>query len=60
MKAAVYYDIDDLRCEERPIPSIKPGEVLVKVKVCGLCGTDLSKIVNKSVAGGTVLGHEVV
>jgi L-iditol 2-dehydrogenase len=60
MKAAVYYDIDDLRCEERPIPSIKPGEVLVKVKVCGLCGTDLSKIVNKSADRGTVLGHEVV
>ncbi len=60
MKVVAYYDIDDLRCEERPVPSLKTGEVLVKTEACGLCGTDLSKIANRSVPPETVLGHEVV
>ncbi len=60
MKTATYYDVDDIRWEERPRPEIKQGEVLVKVKVCGLCGTDIGKIVNKTVSPGTVLGHEAV
>lgn len=36
------------------------GEVLVSLRVCGLCGTDLFKLENASQPAGTVLGHELV
>jgi L-iditol 2-dehydrogenase len=36
------------------------GEVLLSLRVCGLCGTDLFKLASDSVPAGTVLGHEIV
>jgi len=36
-----------------------PGEVIVEVRACGVCGSDLYKIIKNTVAPGTVLGHEV-
>jgi L-iditol 2-dehydrogenase len=59
MKAAVYYGINDFRLEDLPIPKIGEYEALVKVKACGLCGTDVSKAVHKTVNPPVVLGHEV-
>ncbi|MEM3404085.1 MAG: alcohol dehydrogenase catalytic domain-containing protein [Nitrososphaeria archaeon] len=59
MKAAVYYDINDFRVEEVPLPEIGPEEVLVKVKACGFCTTDIFKAKYKKVKPGTVLGHEI-
>jgi (R,R)-butanediol dehydrogenase/meso-butanediol dehydrogenase/diacetyl reductase len=41
MKAALWYDQKDIRIEEIPEPTIKPGKVKIKVKWCGICGTDL-------------------
>jgi len=41
MKAAVLYGPKDLRIEEVPTPILGKREVLVKVKVCGICGSDL-------------------
>ena len=41
MKAGVFYSKNDLRVEEIPKPSPKSGEVLIKVKACGICGTDV-------------------
>lgn len=41
MKAAVFREPDDLRVEQVPVPAIGAGEVLVKVEVCGICGTDV-------------------
>ena len=41
MKAAVYHGIRDLRIEEVPEPMPGPGEIKVKVKYCGICGSDL-------------------
>ena len=41
MKAAVLRGINDLRLEELPDPKPKSGEVLVKIKVEGVCGTDV-------------------
>jgi L-iditol 2-dehydrogenase len=38
MKVAVYYSNADVRVEERPVPEIGPGELLVKTEACGLCG----------------------
>lgn len=48
-----------LRVEERSQPNIHEDEILLKVKACGLCGTDILKVYKKSAAEGTVLGHEV-
>ncbi len=59
MKAAVYYAPDDIRCEELPRPRIGKGEILVRVRSCGLCGTDIGKIVERTVVPPVVLGHEV-
>jgi 2-desacetyl-2-hydroxyethyl bacteriochlorophyllide A dehydrogenase len=41
MKAAIFYGGKDIRIEERPIPEPGPGEVLIKVISCGVCGSDL-------------------
>lgn len=41
MRAAVLFGPEDIRVVERPIPVPGPGEVLVKVALCGTCGTDL-------------------
>ena len=41
MKVAVYYNNNDIRIEERPIPKISDGEILVKMKASGICGTDV-------------------
>lgn len=59
MKAALYYSPRKIDVEDIPLPEIKAGEVLLKTRVCGLCGTDISKIVESRVPAGTVLGHEV-
>lgn len=41
MKAAVYHGVHDLRVEEVPVRELKENEVLIKVKYCGVCGTDI-------------------
>ena len=41
MKAAVFYQATDLRILDIPKPTPKAGEVLLKVKACGICGTDV-------------------
>ena len=41
MRAAVLFGPEDIRVVERPVPSPLAGEVLVKVAMCGTCGTDL-------------------
>lgn len=45
---------------DAPIPTIGAGEVLVRMNVCGLCGTDLMKVYAPDVAKPVQLGHEVV
>jgi L-iditol 2-dehydrogenase len=58
MKALIYHSHDDIRLEERPIPTISDQELLVKVHGCGLCGSDIIKIVQQA-APPVVLGHEL-
>jgi L-iditol 2-dehydrogenase len=43
---------------DRPVPKLGPGEALVRVEVCGICGSDLLDWYVKKKAG-TVLGHEL-
>jgi L-iditol 2-dehydrogenase len=59
MRAAVYRGIDDVRVETIPVPEIGPGEVLVKIHTCGICGTDLKKIHTGSHDAPRVFGHEM-
>ncbi|MFZ2410156.1 MAG: alcohol dehydrogenase catalytic domain-containing protein [Candidatus Methanoperedens sp.] len=58
MKTAVYYNNNDIRIEERPKPEIRSGEILVKVKSSGICGTDLMEWYRIKKAP-RVLGHEM-
>ena len=41
MKAAVFYGARDIRVEEVEKPRIEVNEILIKVKACGVCGSDL-------------------
>jgi L-iditol 2-dehydrogenase len=41
MLAAVYHGPDDLRVEGRPVPTVGPGEALLRVMGASICGTDL-------------------
>lgn len=58
MKVAVYYSNDDIRIEERPTPSISDGEILVKMRASGICGTDVMQWYRIKKAP-RVLGHEM-
>lgn len=58
MKAAVYRGVNEVRLEEVPVPKIGPGEILVRVDTCGVCGTDLKKIASGSHSAPRVFGHE--
>jgi L-iditol 2-dehydrogenase len=62
MKAAVHFGYRDLRIVERPVPVPGPGEVLIKVACCAICGTDLH-LVDKAFPcqppfGEFIPGHE--
>lgn len=43
MKARVLRAVGDLRYEDYPIPELKPDEVLLKVRACGICGSDIPR-----------------
>jgi len=58
MTAAVYRGQNDVRIESVPVPKIGPGEVLVRVHTCGICGTDLKKIATGSHSAPRIFGHE--
>ncbi len=62
MKAGVFYAANDLRVEEIAVPAPKHGEVLIRVKACGICGTDVHIFKGDKgcfpTPSGTVLGHE--
>ena len=59
MKVAVLSGIEKLIIEERPIPSVGPGEALLKVEACGICGTDVHAYLSGGLYPlGTVMGHE--
>ncbi|MBC7189718.1 alcohol dehydrogenase catalytic domain-containing protein [Candidatus Aerophobetes bacterium] len=58
MKVAKYYSSEDIRIVDAPVPEIKEGEILVRTKVCGICGSDILawyREVKKSLS----FGHEI-
>lgn len=62
MKAAVFYGKGDLRVEEAVKPVAAKGEILIKVRACGVCGTDVHIFSGDEGAAKTtppvILGHE--
>lgn len=61
MKVAVLHGPRDLRVETAPTPEPMPGEVLVRVGMAGLCGTDYRIWTgDRPVRYPRVLGHELV
>src|SRR4051812_44715888 len=49
-----------VRIEIRPGPAPGPGEMLLRLRCAGLCGTDLFKLRHGTAPAGAVLGHEIV
>jgi len=58
MRVAMYYSNKDVRLEEKPVPKIGPGEILMKVYASGICGSDVMEWYRIHKVP-LVLGHEV-
>ena len=60
MKSIVYSGAQDVRVEEKSLPEIAPGEVLIKVAYVGVCGSDMNiyQGVHPRAKAPLVMGHE--
>lgn len=58
MRVAMYYNNRDVRLEQVPVPKIGPGELLIKTRASGICGSDLMEWYRIKKAP-LVLGHEI-
>lgn len=59
MRAAVFKGIKDVQVEDVPEPEAGPGDVVVSVSACGICGSDLHTYLHGSfVEPGQIMGHE--
>lgn len=62
MKSAVFYGKHNMRVEESPMPKVGAEDVLIQVKACGICGTDVHIYEGDKgaaeVTPPTILGHE--
>lgn len=61
MRAAVWHGPNDLRVEDRPVPTLSTGTSIVSVKAAGMCATDRELTAGRlaSISPGYVLGHEI-
>ncbi len=61
MKGAVYHGPRDLRVEEIDVPEVGPNDVLLKVRACGICGSDVHSYCSGFyIDPGQIMGHEFV
>lgn len=58
MKSVLLKSTGKISIEETNPPALKQGDILVEMKACGLCGTDIEKLHGRYVASQPVLGHE--
>lgn len=63
MRAARLHGVRDLRIERVPVPERRPGEVLLKVRAVGVCGSDLHHYLEGAIGSTAshepfILGHE--
>jgi L-iditol 2-dehydrogenase len=59
MRAAVYRGPSNISIEKVPVPQISDGEMLLRVRACGICGTDLKKIEFGLIPPPRIFGHEI-
>ena len=63
MKVSVWYSNDDIRIEEVPKPAPRPKEILIKVRSCGICGSDVVewyRLPRAPLVQGHEIGAEVI
>jgi L-iditol 2-dehydrogenase len=60
MRAAIFQSGGRIVPGEWPRPVAGPGELLLRLRGCGLCGSDIAKITAPDTRGPAVFGHEVV
>jgi threonine dehydrogenase-like Zn-dependent dehydrogenase len=58
MPAAVFMGLRDVAVEDRPTPEPGPGELLLEVSHCGICGSDLHFLLEWGGRSGVIEGHE--
>ena len=62
MRVLNIHGVGDVRLDPREAPKAGDNDVVVKVKACGVCGSDLSYIkfggINRKEGGVTPIGHE--
>jgi threonine dehydrogenase-like Zn-dependent dehydrogenase len=58
MKAAVFYGKDDIRVENVKDPVLESEGIIIQIKACGICGSDLHPQDSWDRENGMILGHE--
>ena len=61
MKAAIFEETGKLSVQDKPVPSLDSGDVLIKVDLCGICASDLAAL-NGDITDYSppvVMGHEL-
>jgi L-iditol 2-dehydrogenase len=59
MQAAVMEGLGKIFCREVPVPTLAPGEVLLRVRAASICGSDVSRVLKGHRLYPLILGHEV-
>lgn len=60
MKTLVCYSKENIKIKNTNVPVVGRDEVLIRTILCGLCGSDIVKIISPDVKKPVKLGHEVV
>ncbi|MCD6554857.1 MAG: galactitol-1-phosphate 5-dehydrogenase [Anaerolineae bacterium] len=58
MKAAILRGSGQIEVVEMPVPEPGPGEVVIKVHYCGICGSDIDAYETGTYEPGLIIGHE--
>ncbi|MEZ5744097.1 MAG: alcohol dehydrogenase catalytic domain-containing protein [Sphingomonadaceae bacterium] len=62
MKVLNIHEVDDVRLDDYELPEAGPKDVVLKMKACGICGSDLTYIkyggIMREPGGVTPIGHE--
>ena len=61
MKAIVFEKIQQLSLQEKPVPTLTDGDVLIQMEICGICASDLAALRGdvSDYAPPVVMGHEL-
>ena len=59
MTAAFYDGNGKMELHDHPRPTAGPGQAVIRIRACGVCGTDLQMNVDKDAPDAQPAGHEV-